>query len=72
MTHCTIQTKCFSSKSKAETCPDAKPMAGKGLKELRGWQPHRKNNNVNQPKLPRTKPPTKEHTWRDPWLQPHM
>jgi hypothetical protein len=34
-------------------------------------QPHRKNNNVNQPdppELPRTKPPTKEYTW----LQLHM
>jgi hypothetical protein len=31
-------------------------------------QPHRKNNNVNQPdppKLPGTKPPTKEYTWRE-------
>jgi hypothetical protein len=24
------------------------------------------------PELPRTKLPTKEYTWRDPWLQPHM
>jgi hypothetical protein len=24
------------------------------------------------PELPGTKPPTKEHTWRDPWLQLHM
>ena len=49
----------------------------KGLKELKGLklQPHRKNNNINQPdppELPRTKPPTKEYTWRDPWLQLHM
>jgi hypothetical protein len=41
----------------------------KGPKELKGLQPHRRNNNVNQPvppELPRTKPPTKEYTWRDP------
>ena len=49
----------------------------KGLEELKGLklQPHRKNNNINQPdppELPRTKPPTKEYTWRDPWLQLHM
>ena len=24
------------------------------------------------PELAGTKPPTKEDTWRDPWLQPHM
>jgi hypothetical protein len=24
------------------------------------------------PELPGTKPPTKEYTWRDPWLQLHM
>jgi hypothetical protein len=24
------------------------------------------------PELPGTKPPTKEYTWRDPWLQIHM
>jgi hypothetical protein len=37
-------------------------------------QPHRKNN-VNKPEtpeLPETKPPIKEYTWRDPWLQLHM
>jgi hypothetical protein len=49
----------------------------KGLKELMGFAIHRKNNNINQqnpppPELPGTKPPTKEHTWRDPWLQLHM
>jgi hypothetical protein len=44
----------------------------KGLQELRGLQPHRKNNNINQQnpiELPGTKAPTKEYTWRDPWLQ---
>jgi hypothetical protein len=45
------------------------------LKELKGLQPHRKNNNINQPnplELPETKPPTKQYTWKDPWLQLHM
>jgi hypothetical protein len=28
-------------------------------------QPHQKNN-INQPELPGSKPPTKEYTWRDP------
>ena len=37
----------------------------KGLKGLR-LTIHRKNNNINQPELPGTKPPTKEYTWRDP------
>jgi hypothetical protein len=47
----------------------------KGLKELKGFATHRKNNNINQPDLPElpgTKPPTKDYTWRNPWLQPHM
>jgi hypothetical protein len=38
-------------------------------KELRGLQPHRRNNNMNQPvppELPGTKPPYKEYAWRDP------
>ena len=37
--------------------------------------PFRKNNNINQPdppELPGTKPPTKDYTWRDPWLLLHM
>ena len=36
---------------------------GEGLKELKGFEPHKKNNNINQPEpleLPGTKPPTKE------------
>jgi hypothetical protein len=48
---------------------------GEGMKELRGLQPHRKNNNINQPyslELPGTKPPTREYTWREPWFQLHM
>ena len=46
----------------------------KGLRELKVLEPHRKNN-INQPDLPElpgTKSPTKEYTWRDPWLQLHM
>jgi hypothetical protein len=27
---------------------------------------------LHVPELQGTKPPTKEYTWRDPWLQPHM
>jgi hypothetical protein len=49
---------------------------GEGLTKLKGFGPHMKNNNINQseptPRAPRTKPPTKEYTWRDPWLQMHM
>jgi len=44
----------------------------KGLKEMKGFAIHRKYHNINQPgpaKLPGTKPPIKEYTWRDPWLQ---
>jgi hypothetical protein len=40
----------------------------KGLKELKVCATHRKNSNINQPepsRLPGTKPPTKEYTWRD-------
>jgi len=38
-------------------------------------QHHRKNNNINQPdtpELPGTKPPTKDYTWGNPWLQQYM
>jgi hypothetical protein len=45
------------------------------LTEQKGFAPHRKNNNINQPDTPElsgTKPLTKEYTWRGPWLQPHM
>jgi hypothetical protein len=51
----------------------------KGLKELRGfaapWGRGGGSNSVNRPdtlELPGTGPPTKEYTWRDPWLWPHM
>ena len=43
----------------------------KGPKELKGSEPHRRINNMNQPvppELPGTKPPTKVYTR----LQPHM
>jgi hypothetical protein len=44
------------------------------LKELKGFVNHRKNNikQPDPPDLPGTKPPTKEYTWKDPWLQLHM
>jgi hypothetical protein len=44
----------------------------KGLKEMKRFATHRKNNNINQPEppeLPGIKPPTKDYTLRDPWLQ---
>jgi hypothetical protein len=46
----------------------------KGLKKLKGFASHRKNNiNQQDPKeLSGTKSPTKEYTWRELWLQPHM
>ena len=47
----------------------------KDWRSWRGLQPHRNNHNINQPEPPElsgTKPPTKDYTWRDPWLQPHM
>ena len=49
----------------------------KGLKKLKGFATHRKNNNIDHPELPtpelpETKPPTKEYTWRNPWRQSHM
>jgi hypothetical protein len=46
----------------------------KGLKELKCFATPKEKNNTNQPdtQFPRTKPPTKEYTWRDPWLQQCM
>jgi len=38
----------------------------RGLKELKGLEPH-KNNNTNQPELPWTKPLPKDYTWTDLW-----
>ena len=45
-----------------------------GLKVLKGMQPHRKKNmnKLYHAELPRTKPPTKEYTWRKPYLHIHM
>jgi hypothetical protein len=46
-----------------------------GVKELKGFAIHRKNNNINQPvptDFQGSKPPTKENTWRHPWLQLHL
>jgi hypothetical protein len=43
--------------------------------ELKELAAHRRNNNMHQrgpPELPGTKPPTKEYTWKDSWLQLHM
>jgi hypothetical protein len=42
----------------------------KGLKELKGFATHRKNNinHPDPPELTETKPPTKEYTWRDLWF----
>jgi hypothetical protein len=43
----------------------------KVLKELRGLQPHGGSNSINRPEPPELRdsgPPTKEYTWRDPWL----
>ena len=37
----------------------------KGLKELKGFAIHRINNNINQPEVPGSKPPTKKYTWRE-------
>jgi hypothetical protein len=46
----------------------------KGLKKLKGFA-KLSTNQIPPPlplELPGTKPPTKEYTWRDPWLQPHL
>jgi hypothetical protein len=49
----------------------------KGMKELKGFATPQEEQQYQTtrhppPELPGTKPPTKEYTWRDPWLQPHM
>jgi hypothetical protein len=41
----------------------------KGLKELKGFENHRKSNNIKQSW---TKPSTRVYTWRDPWLWLNM
>jgi hypothetical protein len=45
------------------------------LKELKGFcipiRRTTKSTNQTFPEFLGNKPPTKEYTWRDPWLQPH-
>jgi hypothetical protein len=48
---------------------------GQRLKKLKGFLTPQENNNtshLDNPELPGTRPPTKEYTWRVPWLQQHM
>jgi hypothetical protein len=48
---------------------------GQGLKELKVIatpQEEQQYQITGHPRASRTKPPTKEYTWRDPWLQLHM
>ena len=42
----------------------------KGLMELKAFAAH--INQPDTPKLPGTKPPIKQYTWTDPWLQLSM
>ena len=45
---------------------------GEELKELKGLatpQEEQQYQTTRSPTLPRTKPPTKEYRWRDPWVQ---
>jgi hypothetical protein len=46
----------------------------KGLKELKGFTIPEKEQQyqTDLPELPGTKLPTKEYTWKEPWLQLHM
>jgi hypothetical protein len=47
----------------------------KGPKELKGFAAPKEEQQYEPPnisELPGTKPPTKEYTWRDSWVQPHM
>ena len=47
----------------------------KGPKELKGFAGPKEEQQyeITRPtELPGTKQPTKEYTWRDPWLQLHM
>jgi hypothetical protein len=45
------------------------------MKELKGFATPQKEQQyqppTHTPELPGTKPPNKEYTWRDPWLQLH-
>ena len=49
----------------------------KGPKDLKGFAAPQEEQQYEPtstppPELPGTKPPTKEYTWRNPWLQLHM
>jgi hypothetical protein len=48
----------------------------KGLKELKGFTTPEEDQNQSTrtppQEFPGAKSPTKKHTQRDPWLQPHM
>jgi hypothetical protein len=50
----------------------------KGLKELKGFatpqeeQPYHPTRFSLPPEFPGNKPPNKEYTWTDPWLQLHI
>jgi hypothetical protein len=44
-----------------------------GLKEWKAFaSPWKEQYQPDHPELPGTKPPTKEYTWKDSWLQLHM
>jgi hypothetical protein len=52
-------------------------MLEKGLKKLKGFATPQEEQQYKPmkpitPELPGTKPPIKEYTWRDSWLQSHM
>jgi hypothetical protein len=49
----------------------------KGVKELKGFATPQEEQQYQETRhlmseLPRTKPPTNEYIWRNPWIQPHM
>ena len=53
----------------------SQPDKYRGRTTMQELEKELKELNINQPdppELPGTKPPTKEYTWRDPWLQTHM
>ena len=45
---------------------------GIGVPKGETWKEEKNINQPDPPELPGSKPPTKEYTWRDPWLQLHM
>jgi hypothetical protein len=49
----------------------------KKLKEMKGFATPQEEQqyeptNPPPPEIPASRPPTKEYTWRDPWLQLHL